>query len=56
VKKIRVAVSRAQVNRLPAAKVTDKRLATDKVSKVANNLAVQKVISRATANSSVVTR
>lgn len=49
VKKIRVGVSR-KVNRLRAVKVTDKRLAGDKVSKGANKVALKKVVSRATAN------
>jgi len=71
VKKIRVAVSRAVVNRLRAVKARDKRPAADKVSRadskvarvdnrvanrVANKVAVKKVVSRATASPSAVSR
>jgi hypothetical protein len=65
VKKIRVAVSKAEVNRLRAVRVGDKKPAAEKVSKAAkadrkvgraaNRLAVKKVVSRATANSGAVT-
>jgi hypothetical protein len=59
VKKIRVAVSKAEVNRRRAVRVVHKRPAAKAASKVgtaASKLGVKKVVSRATANSGAVTR
>jgi hypothetical protein len=46
----------SKANRLRAVKVTDKTPAAAKVSKVANTAAVNRVVSKAIASSSAVTR